>query len=247
MSNAANTSFSFFRYIQMNRLDKFVVYTTVLSIAVQLATGGYGVYGLTKSVPLEHEALKTSLTIEMVVQAIELIFYVWVIFHLHVPTMAATRYRDWIFTTPLMLLSLMLYFSYEEYRERGVDTTTVWQDFWKEDRAAIATVLVSNTLMIIFGYLGEVGMISKMNATITGFASFAVAFYVMYDHFASKSAVGTQLFSIIGFVWSLYGVVYLFPAAYAAQKNIALNGLDVVAKNLFGTYLAYKVVTISKQ
>jgi bacteriorhodopsin len=229
-----------------NRLDKFVVYTTVLSIAVQLATGIYGVYGLTKSVPVEHQALKTSLTIEMVVQLIEFIFYVWVIFHLHVPTMAATRYRDWIFTTPLMLFSLMLYFMYEEYREGGVDTTTVWQDFTKEHRAAIATVLVSNILMIIFGYLGEVGTISKINATILGFVFFGIAFYVMYDHFASKSAVGTRLFSIIGPVWGLYGVVYLFPTPFAAHKNIALNGLDVVAKNLFGTYLAYKVVTLSR-
>lgn len=242
MSNAVNTSFS--RILQVDRLGKFVVYTTVLSIAVQVATGIYGVIGLTKSLPPEHQALKTSLTIEMVVQAIELIFYVWVIFHLNVPTMAATRYRDWIFTTPLMLFSLMLYFLYEDYRERGLDTTTVWQDFMTEHRAAIATVLASNTLMIVFGYLGEVGTISKMNGSITGFGAFAIAFYVIYDRFASKSVVGTRLFKIIVSIWSLYGVVYFLPAAH---KNIALNGLDVVAKNLFGTYLAYKVVTTSGQ
>lgn len=223
-------------------LYNLVVYTTLLSIAIQLFTGIFGMYGLTKSIPSEDQALKTSLAIEMIVQAIELLFYVWVFFHFNVSTMAATRYFDWIFTTPLMLFSLMLYFMYEDYRERGVDTTTVWQDFMKEHQAAIATVLASNTLMIVLGYLGEVSTISKATATITGFLFFAIAFYVMYVHFASKSIVGTRLFSIVGSVWSLYGVVYLFPEAH---KNIALNGLDVVAKNLFGTYLAYKVVTIS--
>lgn len=115
-------------------MENLVRYTTFLSIFVQLLTGVVGGYALTKVVPPEHAALQISLTIEMLVQAIELGFYVWLVYHFDVATMAATRYFDWIFTTPLMLVSLLLYFKYEDHLARGVDTTNVWQDFLRDDR-----------------------------------------------------------------------------------------------------------------
>jgi bacteriorhodopsin len=217
--------------------------TTYVSIAVQMTTGLFGVYGLKRAVDPEHEALKNSLQFEMAAQAIALAFYFWLIFHFNVPTMAATRYRDWAFSTPLMLFAVMLYFKYEDYRERGVDTSTVWQDFLRDNSLAIAVVLVCNGLMLASGYLGETGMIDKKVALILGFVAFAIAFYVIYAEFASKSEVGTRVFSVIAFVWGLYGAVYFFPAI---PKNMALNGLDVVAKNMFGLYLTHKVVVMSR-
>ena len=222
-------------------MEDLVRYTTFLSIFVQLLTGVVGGYALTTVVPPEHAALKTSLTIEMVVQAIELGFYVWLVYHFDVATMAATRYFDWIFTTPLMLVALLLYFKYEEYRTRVMDTTNVWQDFLREDRGVIAKVLVANALMIVLGYVGEIGIVDKTLATISGFIAMAYAFYAMYVHLASKSAIGIRLFYFVSIVWSLYGVAYVFPDA---PKNMALNGLDVVAKNIFGAYLSYKVLSL---
>ena len=65
----------------------------------------------------EHQALRTSLIIEMVVQVIELGFYIWLITRFCVQTMASTRYYDWILSTPLMLLSIMIYFKYGAARE----------------------------------------------------------------------------------------------------------------------------------
>lgn len=222
-------------------MENLVRYTTFLSIFVQLLTGVVGGYALTKVVPPEHAALQISLTIEMLVQAIELGFYVWLVYHFDVATMAATRYFDWIFTTPLMLVALLLYFKYEEYRTRGMDTTKVWRDFLRDDGIVIAKVVVSNALMILLGYLGEKGVVDKMFATISGFIAMAYAFYTMYVHAASNSAIGMRVFSFVAVVWSLYGVAYVFPDA---PKNIALNGLDVVAKNIFGAYLSYKVLSV---
>ncbi len=226
----------------MSTLNKLVVYTTYTSIAIQLLTGIVGVYGLTKEVGPEHQALKSALNIEMAVQLIEFAFYLWLVSAFHLPSMGATRYYDWILTTPLMLVSVMLYFKYEEYHEKALDTSTVEHDFWRDHKAAIAVALVGNLAMIVLGYLGEVGKMNLVVATVLGFAAFGVTFYTMYTRLASKSVVGTRLFAIMAVVWGLYGVVYVLPAA---EKNIALNGLDVVAKNMFGLYLANKVIGIS--
>ena len=51
------------------------------------------------------------------------------------------------------------------------------------------------------------------------------------------------LFMILTTVWSFYGVVFLFPAAY---KNIAFNFLDIIAKNFFGLFLYAKIRQIHK-
>ena len=219
------------------------LYTTYLSILVQLLAGVVGGYALTKHVAPEDAALQTALRLEMVVQAIELGFYVCLIYHFDVATMAATRYGDWFFTTPLMLVSFLLYFKYEDYRARGVDTTTVLHDFGRDDGVVIAKVVLSNAIMIVVGYLGERGIVDKMFATISGFIAMAYAFHTMYVHAASKSAIGMRLFSFVAIVWSLYGVAYVFPDV---PKNIALNGLDVVAKNVFGAYLSYKILATAE-
>lgn len=221
-------------------MDSAILHTTYISIAIQVLMGAVGAYGLTQKVAPEHRALQTSLHIEMAVQVIELGFYVWLVTRFSVATMASVRYYDWVLSTPLMLLSLMIYFKYEEYRERGLDSSTiVWRDFLHDNRAAIAQVLGANLIMILFGYLGEIGTLQRAVATLGGFGAFAAAFYTMYAHFASTSVVGTQLFSVNAVIWGLYGVAYIFPDA---PKNIALNALDVVAKNIFGLYLAHKVI-----
>ena len=224
-----------------NSLTSVVLCTTYASIVVQVLTGLVGAYGLVTVVPPEHRALQTSLQIEMAMQAIELGFYFWIVEHFDVATMGATRYRDWIFTTPLMLFSLMLYFKYEEQLGKGHDTTALtWQRFLQDNKAAVAAVLVGNTLMLVSGYLGEVGTIPKPVATFAGFAAFAYTFHTAYIHFASTTVVGSRLLQVIAAVWGLYGVASVLPAAH---KNIAYNGLDVVAKNLFGVYLAHKILS----
>jgi bacteriorhodopsin len=220
-----------------------VIRTTYVSLLAQFLTGIYGIYGLFHAVPSTHHALKTSLQIEMFVQLIEFIFYLWFVSHFHLASMAPTRYRDWVVTTPLLLISAMLYFYYEEKRQQGQDTTNAVRDFIREHLATIAIVVVANFFMIAFGYAGEVGWLSMPTSVTLGFVAFGIAFYTMWARLASKSTVGNRLFWFIAIVWTFYGVAFMFPMA---EKNIAYNLLDVVAKNFFGVYLAYKVVQASR-
>jgi hypothetical protein len=222
---------------------KVVVHTTKLSLLAQALTGIVGMYGLTRSVPPKDRSLKTSLQIEMFVQAIEFIFYVWFIHNFNIHTMAQTRYKDWIVTTPLMLISAMIYYYYEEKVQQNKNTENTVQQFWQEHKDTVVLVLVANFLMVFFGYLGETGAMSMQASAILGFVAFSVAFYTMYSRLASKSTNGQRLFRFIAVVWALYGVAFLFPVV---EKNMTYNALDVVAKNFFGVYLAYKVIQSTK-
>jgi hypothetical protein len=219
-----------------------VLQTTYVSLVAQFVTGVFGLYGLTHEVASEHNALKTSLGIEMVVQAIEFGFYVWFIKHFNLSTMAPTRYKDWIVSTPLMLISAMIYFHYEKARQEKRDTTHVINEFLGRHHDTIKIVVVANFAMIAFGYAGEMGWLQMRDSVVLGFVSMAVAFYTMWSRLASKSEMGKKLFLFIGIVWSLYGIAFMLPMA---AKNIAYNGLDVVAKNFFGAFLAYKVIQAS--
>jgi bacteriorhodopsin len=216
-----------------------VLLTTYASILAQLATGAYALRGANADVPPEHDALKLSLDIEMGVQLIELLFYLWLVGHFDLATMAKTRYKDWAVSTPLMLVSAMLYFSYEKSREEGRDTTDAVADFFATHTQTIAIVVAANLAMIVAGYAGEVGWLPTRWSLLAGFAAFGTAFHAMWSRLASQSKLGRRLFRFIAAVWSLYGVAFVLPAA---PKNVAYNLLDVVAKNFFGVFLALKVV-----
>jgi bacteriorhodopsin len=54
------------------------------------------------------------------IKVVEGAFYVWVMFALSdMNKMTPRRYIDWTNTTPIMLLSTIIYFKYSEYKEKG--------------------------------------------------------------------------------------------------------------------------------
>lgn len=224
-------------------MESLVLNTVYISLVAQILTGAYGVYGLTLKVPPRKQLLKTSLKFEMFVQFIELLFYFWLVNSFNLATMAKTRYKDWFFTTPLMLVSAMLYYYHEKLIEEKENTENILSDFFEEYGSTVAVVLTANFFMILFGYLGESGRLSLYKSAFFGFIAFFIAFYTLWSQLASKSKAGRQLFTVIAIVWTLYGFAYLLPVA---QKNISYNFLDVIAKNFFGVYLAYKVSQASK-
>jgi bacteriorhodopsin len=223
-------------------MNDTVLHTTYASLLAQFVTGVFGVLGLTYDVAPENEAPKTSLKIEMFVQVIEFVFYLFFVGNFDLATMAPTRYKDWIVSTPLMLVSNMIFYYYEQERQEGLDTTNSVSNFFRTHRKTIVTVLLANVAMIALGYAGEVGWMSKGWSVAMGFVAFGVAFSTIWSKLASKSDIGKRLFSVTASVWAMYGVAFLFPVA---AKNIAYNGLDVVAKNLFGVFLSYKVMEAS--
>lgn len=211
---------------------KFVKYTTQWSIVAQILTGVVGLVGIFIALPSHHLILSQILQMELVVQIIEFVFYLWLYFFFHLPSMAAIRYIDWFITTPIMLLSMSAYFTYTRLlKEERVMTLT---EFIDSNRKTLMTIFGANFLMLLFGVLGELSILPILPAFLLGSVAFGASFTTLYREFYSKESV--VLFSILTGVWALYGVAYLFPVAV---KNIGFNLLDIIAKNFFGVFLFF--------
>lgn len=216
-----------------------VKFSTDASIIVQIIIGLLGIHGIRLKVPDRHAGLVDILKLETAVQIVELLFYVLFLRHLassRVGDMAQVRYYDWFITTPTMLLTTIVFFSYQRAMQENT-TPPRLSDFIRKHKDDIVYITICNALMLIFGFLGERGVISKASATVAGSAFLVLAFQRMYHGYAHSKA-SKQLFYIMFTVWAMYGVAYLFPDV---QKNHAFNALDIFAKNFFGLYLYYKV------
>jgi hypothetical protein len=141
-----------------------------------------------------------------------------------------------------MLVSIMLYFTYDAKQEAQPKETITFREFLQEHFNAIMIVILANFFMLILGLLGELGVIDKTLATIFGFGGLVVAFGIIFGRFA-KTKETTLVFFIIFTVWSLYGVAYNLDDI---PKNIVYNVLDVVAKNMFGLFLSTKVLRLPR-
>jgi hypothetical protein len=220
--------------------------TTNLSIIVQIITGLVSFNGIFLELPDKHKILNEILALETSVQVIELFFYIYFLRALavkYVHKMGSIRYFDWAITTPTMLLATIVYFKYEEYLEKNEEKVLTFGDFLKDNVQNIVIIVVCNFLMLLFGYLGEIGLIDLTSSIVLGFAFFAYTFYVIYRDYAIKSKKSLKLFYFILAVWSLYGVAAIFSHHH---KNNTFNILDIFAKNFFGLYLYYKAVEVHR-
>jgi bacteriorhodopsin len=222
-----------------------VSYSTNININIQLLTGIIGINGLFVKLPEKHKILQHILILETIVQFIELGFYFFVLKSMvltSLPNMTANRYMDWVVTTPLMLLTSIIYFKYEEHLENNIEKKLEFFDFLKTHKNNIITIAVCNFLMLFFGYLGEIGVIDIKLSTLIGFIFFGITFYIIYKDYAVKSKIGLKLFYYIVTVWGLYGIAAVMTPII---KNNMYNVLDIFAKNFFGLYLCYRINNIS--
>jgi len=218
---------------------QWLLRTTQWSIVVQIITGILGLQGLFYTLPQPHSVLVDLLRVEMVVQFVEFCFYLSLLRFFNASTMAITRYYDWVFTTPTMLFTTMVFFRYKEINEPHSKLTPVTlNSFLKDNKQWIVLVFVFNFLMLLCGYAGEKRWMNRWMASLIGFIFFGLSFYIIYSQFAIKSLQGTKMFTFLFVLWSLYGIVYLLPSDW---KNISYNGLDIVAKNFFGLYLYFMI------
>jgi bacteriorhodopsin len=138
----------------------------------------------------------------------------------------AYRYLDWFVTTPTMLLSLIMFLKYDAERNTSL------ADFFNADETAIhlPIILTCNAIMLAFGLLSEIEVLSTGPSNAVGFVFLIGAFDVGYV----DTGVGRALWAFTFVVWFLYGV-----AAYYDQRTnaIAYNCLDVVSKNLYGVFV----------
>lgn len=229
-----------------------LVYNTIyISIFIQFITGIIAVQGLSIDLKPEHRILKNTLTFEMIVQVIQFVFYISVVKELSIHDMATGRYWEWFFTTPVMLITSIIYYKYEEnlekYTQSNLDSDKQtladmsFTQFIHDNKDNIIKIVVFNFFMLLFGYMGETGNLTKIDGFLLGTISFLISFYVIYQNYAIKSRLGYQLFTILFIIWSIYGFAYLLKPIY---KNIAFNILDIIAKNFFGIFLYYKILQI---
>ena len=224
--------------------EKNVEKTIYISLAVQILTTLVSFDGININLKEKDNVLKDVLKLELVVQLIEAAFYIWVIYALkNLNKMTSRRYIDWVITTPTMLLSTIIFMKYQEYKENNSEKIITFNDFLKDNKDNIIKIVVYNGLMLLFGYLGETGKISKNLSIGIGFIFFGLSFKLIYDEYGSKSLLGKKLFYFLLIVWSMYGVSATFDVV---SKNISYNLLDIVSKNFYGLFIYYKIKEINE-
>jgi hypothetical protein len=223
--------------------DPVVDITTQISIYTQLAVGLFNIYGLNISLQEKDLLLRDIIVLETIVQVIEFFWYFFVIQFLPQEEMAKNRYYDWVFSTPLMLVSIFSYSLYEDQLENNPDGTPIRLSYIMEQYSdSITQIIISNFLMLSIGYLYETGKISKEIAFVYGFIFLVNTFSIIYLKAGNKSRSGRILCVIMFLLWSIYGVAFILPTAI---KNSIFNITDLFSKNFFEVYIT--LVAISKQ
>jgi bacteriorhodopsin len=214
------------------------------SLGLQFITGVIEAKGLTVKLKKEDFILQDILSIELIVQFIEFIFYIYLVQSIlsgKLPSLITShRYVDWTITTPVMLISFVLFFKYLNNPERGIRI----QESFLEEKWNIGKILLANSLMLLFGFLGERGFINQYLGVAIGFIPFAFTFKQLYSNYAKYTKTGRNLFYFSFIIWGLYGVAAVLPFA---EKNTMYNILDLFAKNAYGLFLYLYIMALSRQ
>ena len=220
-----------------------ILNTAYTSLFVQLIIGLIGIHGI--FIPLEEkDAILTDILIlETTVQFIELSFYIWLTIQLSRMDFEVTytRYFDWFISTPIMLLTTIFFMEYMTTKEDEEKIVTV-SSILNEDMYAVLKIVFANFLMLLFGFLAEIKIISRVVGFLLGTSAFAYSFYLIYDEFVGENIINKGLFYFMFIVWGLYGVAFLFPYV---TKNISYNFLDIISKNFYGLFLYYIILKTS--
>jgi hypothetical protein len=219
--------------------------TIQISILVQITALLIGIYAYSFDRKQHNRMLDEIMLIENVVQFVEFSFYVVVAFLItNIPTkdLAKYRYLDWSITTPLMLITTLLYFVFDkekqERREKELNKSkSNALNTVKENKNNIIKMVLSNAGMLLVGYLQEIGNVSLQTSNIVGFSFLIYSFYILYGY--AKTWTAQTLFWVMFTVWSLYGVAANYRPVI---KNTAYNILDIISKNFYGIFLASLII-----
>jgi bacteriorhodopsin len=184
-----------------------------------------------------HGKWKTSLSVAAMVTGIACLHYfymrgVWIQTG---ESPIVFRYVDWLLTVPLQIVEFFLILS--------AITAVPASLFWN--------LLIASVVMLVGGYLGEIGVISASLGFIIGMAGWL---YILYEVFAGKAsqisaASGNEasqtafnaLRMIVSVGWSIYSigyvVGYMMGAVDAATLNLVYNLADFVNKIAFGVVI----------
>ena len=220
---------------------KIFYITLVISIIVQVVTGIIDIAALFKPVPNVYFIIRQLLFIELTVQFFEGAFYVWLAYNVtKVLNVTPKRYVDWCITTPSMLITLMMYLIYLNKKVENKTNELEFFTLFKENAHIFIPVLLLNWLMLLFGYLAEMKILPVLLGVFLGFIPFLTYYYIIYTNYVNQNTHGYLLFWYFFIFWSLYGLVAGLPYYV---KNSCYNILDLFAKNFFGIFLSYTILS----
>jgi hypothetical protein len=222
--------------------SKYYFYITlIISVIVQIITMIIELGSLFVNVPSEFSLIKQLLVLEVLVQIIEGLFYIWLVYNFtKVANITPHRYIDWIITTPTMLIQMILYLIYLNSKKENSTKQLEFFSLINENSKVIISVVLLNWLMLLFGYLGETKIIPVLLGVFLGFIPFFIYYYMIYINYVSENNIGKLIFWYFLFFWSLYGLVAVLPYYI---KNAFYNILDLFSKNFFGLFLSYIILT----
>jgi bacteriorhodopsin len=143
------------------------------------------------------------------------------------------RYVDWLLTVPLQIIEFYLILTAIAVVRAAL--------FWK--------LMIASLVMLVFGFLGELGAMSYWPAFAIGMAGWL---YIIYEIFAGEAsqisaANGTAasqtafnaLRLIVTVGWAIYPIGYILGAGEggAAGLNLIYNLADFVNKIAFGVVI----------
>ena len=178
---------------------------------------------------------KTSLTVAAMVTGIAAIhnFYMRGVWSDTGDSPTVFRYVDWLLTVPLQIV--------EFYLILAAIAVVAVSVFWR--------LLVASIVMLVGGYLGEVGTIGYWAGFIIGMAGWI---YIIYEVFAGEAsqisaskgtAASKKAFNALRLIvtvgWAIYPIGYVLGAGGdgAANLNLVYNLADFVNKIAFGVVI----------
>ncbi len=167
-------------------------------------------------------AWRTSLTVAGLVTGVAFIHYIYMrgVWVETGNTPTVYRYIDWFITVPLQMIEFYLILSAVRKVPSGM--------FWR--------LLIGSLVMLMGGYLGEAGYISRMLGFVIGMAGWIFILYEIFSGEAGRSASksGNKSFvtafsalrMIVTVGWAIYPLGYIF--GYLSVGGLDENSLNVI-------------------
>jgi bacteriorhodopsin len=149
------------------------------------------------------------------------------------------RYADWVFTTPLLLLSLSMFLL---KREKSACAWVTWpKPQWvctsnEEPKSwYLGLALCAAVAMCVVGYRAELKR--NVRLAVVSFVLLVAAFMLLLPYVIIKNVTVEQrtVYSIVALLWCCYGFAWFMKNEQ--KRNIAYNSLDLLSKVGFGLYL----------
>jgi|TARA_B110000503_G_scaffold91773_1_gene138509 bacteriorhodopsin len=203
--------------------EKLVEYSFYLTYAFLVTTG---TITFIEAIRTKNDSMRHILNLETCISIVAAFFYGKFVTEFDKPVIDykeinLNRYVDWAITTPIMLLVLILAFKYNSTNNAQVKFT----DY--------LIILVLNYGMLGSGYMGDLGKIDRLSATIIGFLFFGGLYFFLYNTYLRQNKSNQLLYGIFFVLWSLYGVFYQMEQK---ARNIGYNILDLFSKCFVGIY-----------